>query len=432
MLDIQYIRNNIERIKENCKNRNVNVDVDKLIVVDDERRKLIEGIEQLRAQRNKGSKGKPSPEQIAEMRTVGEEIKEREKTLVNVQQQFKEMMEALPNITHADAPVGPDESANTVVRAWGQKPQFSFSPREHWEIGEMLGIIDKKKAAEVSGSRFAYLKGDLALLEFALVQFTMSVLTSEKILSKIATAAGLRVSSKPFTPVIPPVMIRPEVMQQMGRLEPKEERYHIPGDDLYLVGSAEHTLGPLHRGETIDREQTPIRYIGFSAAFRREAGSYGKDTKGIFRVHQFDKLEMESFVHPEDGLVEHDFIIAIQEYLMQQLGIPYQVVYKCTGDMGQPDYREFDIEAWMPGQGKYRETHTADYMTDFQARRLGIKVADADGSTPYAHMNDATAIVMSRIPVAILENYQHEDGTVTVPPVLIPYMHGKKLIGNID
>ena len=427
MLDIQYIRDNSDEVKTNCRNRNVDVDIDRLLEVDDTRRKGIEEVEVLRAARNKGSKGKPSANEIAEMKKVGEKIKALEKKQEKVVEEFHALMKCIPNKTVADAPVGKDEADNKVVRAWGEKPTFSFDAKEHWEIGETLGVIDKERAAAVSGSRFAYLKGGLAMLEFALVQFTFSVLTSEKVLKRIAKKAKLDVPTNPFIPVIPPVMIRPDVMDQMGRLEPKEERYYIPSDDVYLVGSAEHTLGPMHKGETFDSLEQPVRYIGFSTAFRREAGSYGKDTKGIFRVHQFDKLEMESFTTPERGMVEQDFIIAIQEYLMQQLKLPYQVVYKCTGDMGQPDYREYDIEAWLPGQGSYRETHTSDYMADFQSRRLGIRVK-SEKKSAYAHMNDATAIAMSRTPVAIMENYQQEDGTVRVPKVLRPYMHGMDVI----
>jgi seryl-tRNA synthetase len=223
-------------------------------------------------------------------------------------------------------------------------------------------------------------------------------------------------------------MIRPEVFQRMARLEPKEERYYIPSDDIYLIGSAEHTLGPLHMDETIQEDRLPIRYLGFSTAFRREAGSYGKDTRGILRVHQFDKLEMESFVSPEEGFAEQDFFVAIQEYLVHSLGLPYQVVAICTGDMGNPDVRQFDIEMWIPSQGKYRETHTSDYMGDYQARRLATKMKRKDGKTEFVHMNDATAFAIGRTLIAIMENYQTADGKIMVPEVLQKYV-GKKVIG---
>jgi len=204
----------------------------------------------------------------------------------------------------------------------------------------------------------------------------------------------------------------------MARLEPREERYHIESDDLCLIGSAEHTMGPMHMDETIAEKRLPLRYVGYSASFRREAGSYGKDVKGILRVHQFDKLEIESFSSPESSVTEQDFIVAIQEYLMQQLGIPYRVVIVATGDMGDPDARQIDIEAWLPGQNKYRETHTSDLMTDYQARRLQTRVKRGDGKTDLVHMNDATVFAMGRTLIAIMENYQREDGSITVPEAL--------------
>jgi len=217
-------------------------------------------------------------------------------------------------------------------------------------------------------------------------------------------------------------------MNKMGRLNPVEERYYIPGDPLVLVGSAEHTLGPMFMDQTLKQSKLPIRYIGYSTAFRREAGSYGKDMKGILRVHQFDKLEMETFVPQEHGMVEQDLLVAIQEYLMQQLAIPYEVMIVCTGDMGKPDYRQIDINAWVPAQGKYRETHSADYMTDFQARRLNSKYEDSAGVRKFLYMNDATALAIGRTLIGILENYQQKDGSVTIPKVLQPYLGGLKEI----
>jgi seryl-tRNA synthetase len=247
-------------------------------------------------------------------------------------------------------------------------------------------------------------------------------------LREIADGVKKGYNAKAFVPVVPPVMIRPEVYERMDRLEPKEERYHIPSDDLYLIGSAEHTLGPLHMDETLAEKDLPIRYIGFSTSFRREAGSYGKDTRGILRVHQFDKLEMESFTVAEDSTTEQDFIVAVQEYLVRSLELPYQVVAICTGDMGKPDARQLDIETWMPGQNRYRETHTSDLMTDYQARRLGTKVKRANGKMELVHMNDATAFAIGRILIAIIENNQTADGKIRVPDVLQPYV-GADLIG---
>ena len=260
------------------------------------------------------------------------------------------------------------------------------------------------------------------------MQYAFHVLADEKLLSKIAAKVKKSYSANPFVPVVPPVMIKPDVFEKMARRYPEEERYYIPSDDLFLIGSAEHTLGPLHMNETLKEGELPKRYVGFSTAFRREAGSYGKDTKGILRVHQFDKVEMESFTLPETSRTEQDFIVGIQEYLMQSLDIPYQIVMICSGDMGGPDDRQIDLESWLPSENNYRETHTSDSMTDYQSRRLNTKVARKD-KTDFVHMNDATVFAIGRTLIAILENYQKEDGTVGVPEVLVPYL-GKKVIGK--
>ena len=327
----------------------------------------------------------------------------------------------IPNIAFPEVKVGKDESKNEVLRISGSPTKFSFKPKEHWQLGEELGVIDNERAAKVSGSRFTYIKGKLALLQFAIIQFAMRNLTDEKILASIATKAKLDVSLKPFIPVIPPVMIKPEAFERMARIEPKDERYHIPSDDLYLVGSAEHTLGAMHMDEVLDEKDMPVRYVGYSTSFRREAGSYGKDMRGIIRLHQFDKIEIESFTAPEDSTKEQDFIVAIQSHLMQELKIPYRVVGICTGDMGGPDARQIDIEAWMPGLDKYRETHTSDLNTDYQSRRLNTRLRRKDGKHELVHMNDATVFALGRIMVAIMENYQQEDGSIKIPEVLIPY-----------
>ena len=349
-----------------------------------------------------------------------------------MQEEPSKLLREVPNIPLPDVPVGKDDTENKVLKIWGKVPVFNFTPKDHVALGQDLDLISTEKASTITGARFAYLKREAALLEFALVQYVLSVVTSEKILKKIADSVEKEYSPKPFIPVVPPVMIRPEVFRKMGRLTEadKEERYYLQQDDLYLVGSAEHTLGPLHMDETLPEEALPLRCLGFSTAFRREAGSYGKDMKGILRVHQFDKLEMESFTAPEDSLKEQNFFVAIQEYLMQGLELPYQVVAVCTGDMGKPDARQIDIETWLPGQEKYRETHSADLMQDFQARRLNIKVKRKDGKIEFAHMNDATAFAIGRTLIAILENYQQKDGSVKMPRVLQGYV-GKKEIKKL-
>jgi len=430
MLDIKFIRNNPEVVRKAIQNKNIDLDLDKLLALDSRRRELIESSETLKAEQNKKSKGPGF--NVEELKSLKEKFKVMEHELACVGEEFNQLMMQVPNIPSDDTPIGPDESGNKVLRQWGEIPKFSaeggFKPKEHWELGQELDVIDIERAAKVSGARFAYRKGGVVLLEMAIIQYAMSILTDEKILKKILKKTGLNLSSKPFKPVLPPVMIKPDVFQRMDRLEPKEERYHIPSDDIYLVGSAEHTMGAMHMDETFKEEELPVRYIGFSTAFRREAGSYGKDMKGLIRMHQFDKLEIESFTLPEDSQKEQDFIVALLEHMVQELKLPYQVLIMCTGDMGKQDARHIDIEIWMPGQNKYRETHTSDLMTDFQARRLNTRVKRNSGETQYVHMNDATAFALSRTVVAIMENYQTSKGTIEVPKVLRKYMGGMKEI----
>lgn len=420
MLDIKFIRENPDLVKESARNKRVDVDIDQLLLVDEERRKLQTDIENLNQEKNIAAKEKD----IERGKLVKENLSKFEERFKELDAEFLRLMEKLPNIPSAHTPVGPDESGNTVIRKVGEPTKFDFTPKEHWEIGQKLGMIDNETASKVSGARFTYLKGDLALMQFAIIQLVFKILTDRELIAEVIKENNLKISDKPFSVVVPPVMVKPDVMQRMGRLEPRDERYYIPSDDLYLVGSAEHTLGPIHMDQAIPESELPIRYIGYSTAFRREAGSYGKDTKGILRMHQFDKLEMESFATPETGQDEQMLIIALQERIMQALEIPYQVVEICTGDMGGPDYRQIDIESWMPGQNKYRETNTSDYMTDFQARRLNIKVKRTEGKSELVHMNDATAAAIGRTLIAIIENYQQEDGSIKVPEALQPYMFG--------
>jgi seryl-tRNA synthetase len=427
MLDITFIRENPDIVRAALKNKNREVDLDRLLALAEDRKKLATDISDLNKKRNDAAAARDAEAG----RSLKEELKAMEEKYAALEKELVALLIKIPNIPSADTPVGPDESGNIVARQWGEKRQFSFTPKPHWEIGKDLDIIDSEKAGEVSGARFTYLKGDLALMQFALIDLVMKTLTSREKLEEIAKNAGLEVNTKPFIPVIPPVLMRSQVMNRMARLDPIDERYYFEKDDLVFVGSAEHTIGPLHMDETLPEEKFPIRYVGYSTAFRREAGSYGKDTKGILRLHQFDKIEIESFTKPEDGFKEQDFIVALQEYMMQKLNIPYQVMAICTGDMGFPDQRQFDIESWMPGQNTFRETHTSDYVGGFQARRLNTKIKRADGKSEPVHMNDATVFAIGRTLIAILENYQNEDGTVEIPEVLRPYL-GKEKITKVN
>lgn len=415
MLDIKLLREESEKVKKAIALKRADPKlVDAFLKLDEEWRKLTAAADEKRAEQKKLSEKRD----VEGGRKNKEEIKSLEEQITEAEGLRETIWLAIPNLPSDDTPVGNDENDNKVLREKGKIPKFDFEPKDHVALGEALGIIETEKASEISGARFAYLKGDGALLEFALIHYCVSILTNPKIIK----------SKTPFIPVVPPVMIRPEVFQKMARLEPAEDRYHISSDNLYLIGSAEHTLGPLHMDEAIPEEKLPIRYLGFSTAFRREAGSYGKDTHGILRVHQFDKLEMESFVAPEDGVAEQEFFVAMQEYLMSSLELPYRVVAVCTGDMGGPDARQIDIETWMPSQKKYRETHSADYMGDYQARRLGTRVKRKNGKTEFVHMNDATAFAIGRTIIAIMENYQTKEGKIEIPKVLQKYM-GRKVIG---
>jgi seryl-tRNA synthetase len=265
-------------------------------------------------------------------------------------------------------------------------------------------------------------------LQFAIQQFVINILGSSSVLEKLIADNDLKVSAKPFVPILPPAMLRTEPYRASGRLNAAEVTYKLDGDDLWLNASAEHTLCTMYWNEILPEDMLPIRYIGFLTSFRREAGTYGKDTEGIIRLHQFDKLEMEVFSTPETGLDEHKLLIAIQEYLVQQIGLPYRVLLKCTADIGKPNARGVDIDCWFPGQNTYRETHTADYMTDYQSRRLKTRQRRASGEVEFLHTNDATAFALSRIMAAIMENYQTADGRIVVPEVLRPYMAGQALI----
>jgi len=425
MLDIKFIRENKEIVEKAIQNKKVKteIDLDHLLDLSTKRNELRQKIDLINAERNIAAK----EQDIEKGKALKEESAKIEAEFKTIDGEYFKIMLTIPNVPSADTPIGEDESANKVIRQVGEKPSFDFNPKEHWELGKELDIIDKEKAAEVSSSRFAYIKGDLALLQFALVKFGLDIVTNEETLKQIATDANLEVDTTPFTFVLPPDMVKPSVLNRMGRLYPKEDKYYLEEDDLYLAGSAEHALGPIHMDETFTEKNLPTRYVGYSTAFRREAGTYGKDTKGIMRMHQFDKLEMESFCLPERSHEEQEFFIAIQEYAMKKLELPYQVVMISTGDMGLPDYRQVDIETWMPGQNKYRETHTSDSMMTFQSRRLNIRVKRNDGKSEFVHMNDATLFSMRPL-IAILENYQLVDGSIRIPEILVSYMNGKDVI----
>ena len=433
MIDINLIRNNPKEIKDKALSKGYQIDTDLIIETDNKHLSILREVEDLRKERNNLSsnigKGlKPNPETIVRAKELKAQIQSKEEELNTVSKNLNDLLLKVPNMPLDEVPYGKDESDNHVAKKVGDIPTFDFKVKNHAEIAESNDWLDKKRAAKIAGSRFSYIKGPLVKLQFAIVQYVLDVLTNEDIISKIIADNNLNLSSKPFVPVIPPALIKTDVYEASGRLDAEEVTYKIEQDELWLNASAEHSLCTMYKDEIIPAEDLPIRYIGYSTSFRREAGSYGKDMEGLFRNHQFDKLEMEVFSLPETSYQEHLLLVAIEEYLMQSLKIPYQVLMKCTADIGFPNARGIDIEAWLPGQNRYRETHSADYITDFQARRLKTRFKNNDGEIGFIHTNDATAFALSRAPIAIIENYQQKDGSVIIPEVLRAYMGGKKVL----
>jgi len=418
MLDIKFIRENPEKVQRGCEKKQVKINIDKLLEVDKRKREVLQALEDIRAQKNQASKQIPGMKNnkekekiILQMRELDRNHDRINESLKKIDLKFNQLMKEIPNLPLEEVPEGKDEKENVVLRKVAEPRKFDFKPKDHLEIGEKLNLIDVKRAAKTSGTRFGFLKGQAALLEFALINFGLELLIKEG-----------------FIPVLPPVLMKPEMMEAMGYVERGgEEIYFLEKDNLFLVGTSEQIIGPMHAGEVFEENELPKRYVGFSSCFRREAGSYGKDTRGIFRVHQFDKLEMFSFTLPEKSKEEHQLMLSLEEKLMQALKIPYQIVQICAGDLGDPAAAKYDIEAWIPSQKKYRETHSTSNCTDFQARRLNIRYKDGVGRLNFVHTLNGTALAMGRIIIAILENYQQKDGTILLPEALQKYLSFKAI-----
>lgn len=412
MLDIKFIRENAEKVQKSSKDKGIDIDVQEILRLDEEYRTLFSQVQTFYAQRNQAAKEKD----IQTGKKIKEELSSKEDNLSKLKEELNAKLFSIPNPAKDDVKIGKDESENEIVKTFGTPKKFGFKPKDHLELGESLDIIDTQRAAKVSGTRFGYLKNEGAILEFALQQFAFDTLVKEG-----------------FIPVIPPVLIKETVMKGLGYMENggDEDMYHLEKDGLVLVGTAEHALVPMHMDETLLRKDLPRRYVGFSPAFRRESGSYGKDTRGIFRVHQFNKVEMVSFVAEEDDDKEHEYLLNLEEKFFQALDVPYQVVKMCTGDLGFPAARKYDIEAWIPTQEKYREVTSVSTVTDFQSRRLNIKYQDGS-EKKFAHVLNGTAFSMNRPIIAILENYQQEDGSVIIPEVLRKYTGFEKILPKIS
>ncbi len=386
-------------------------ELERALALDEERRKLTVQVDELRAEQNRGSKevAAATPEEqanvIERLRSVSESLSSLKPTLAAIEDQLSEVMARLPNVPDNAVPEGRSEDDNVEIKRWGDPPSFGFEPRDHVELGELLGMIDIDRGVRTSGARFAYLTGPAVRIQFALVHLGL----------EFAEARG-------FVPVVPPVMVREEAMFGTGFFPTDAVNiYAAREDDLYLIGTSEVPLAAFHAHEILEQESLPRRYVGYSTCFRREAGTYGKDTRGIFRVHQFDKLEMFSFVAPGSSSDEHERFLAFEEEWVQALGIPYRVVDTCLGDLGASASRKFDIEAWMPGEGRYREITSTSNTTDYQARRLEVRVRLPEGNRP-VHTVNGTLCAIGRTLIALLENAQREDGSVVLPEALRPYL----------
>ncbi|PID70848.1 serine--tRNA ligase [bacterium DOLZORAL124_38_8] len=411
MLDLKAIRQHPAEFKRKLARKGVDETViDTLLAADEQHRQDLQTVEQLSAKQNQVSKqipqltGDEKTAVLAEMKDVSAQKKAAEQSLESSATTVKQILESLPNPPRDEVKEGKDDSENGVIRTEGEKPVFDFEPKEHWELAEDLNLLDMEQAAKVSGSRFYYLKNELAILQQALMMW-----------------AFRKVSAKGFSATIPPFMTRAEALYGTGYLD-KDENYRVnpDTDDLYLIGTSEVPMVSIHAGQVIDLENGPLKYVAYSPCFRREAGSYGKDTKGILRVHQFEKIEMVVFAKPEQVTEIHEQIRVIEEEILQELGIPYQLIDICTGDLGCSASKKYDIDAWLPGQGAYREVTSTSICDDYQTRRLNIRYRDENGKLQYACALNGTA-VSSRPLIAIMENFQQADGSIKIPEVLVPF-----------
>jgi seryl-tRNA synthetase len=429
MLDVKMVRADPDTVRAALRRRGGTQSLDDFLVLEEERRRLVAQVEERRAARNavseevaaakramkgldpraKAAAEAALQERFAAMRQSGEELKAEEARLADLEARLKVMLLGIPNIPLDDVPEGGEEDS-VVLRYEGTPRTFDFPVNDHLDLGVALDVIDMERAARASGSRFAYLKGDLVLLQFALLQYGLA----------IVAAAG-------FRPVVPPVLVREEAMYGTGFFPTDEQQIYRTVDGDCLVGTSEVPLAALHMDEFLDADTLPVRYAGYSSCFRREAGAAGKDTRGILRVHQFDKLEMFSYCLPEQSAAEHELILATEEKILGGLGIPYRVVNIAAGDLGAPAAKKYDCEAWLPGQERYRELTSCSNCTDYQARRLNCRYR-TDKGPRFVNTLNGTGIAMGRTIIAIMENYQRADGLVDVPPALVPFL-GRQVLG---
>lgn len=422
MIDIKIIRNNPGFIKDMLAKRGINLPIDELLEWDGERRRLMIEVQNLRHRKNIVSleiasmkrEGKDPTTLLQEMKVLTDDIARLEDRIAELESKINHVMMRIPNIPHESVPPGTGEEDNVVVREWGKIPEFDFEVKDHDDIAIGLGLLEIERASKVAGARFYYIKNELVKLNLALIRFALDLLASK----------GFEIYQTPY-------MLRRWVVEGVTSLQDFEDMiYKIEGEDLYLIATSEHSLAGLHANEILDGRYLPLRYAGLSPCFRKEAGAHGKDTKGIFRVHQFEKVEQFVFCKPEQSWEEHEFLLSNAEEIYQKLGLPYRVVNVCLGELGVVAAKKYDIEVWMPAQKRYREIVSCSNCTDYQARRLNIRYREMphDEKTQYVHTLNSTAIATERTIAAILENYQQEDGSVLIPKVLQPYMDGIEVL----
>jgi len=421
MLDIRFIRDHAAEVAENARNRKSSVDIDRLLALDDQVKEYTLALDTARAERNTIAAQIPKslPEEKAQLIDKGQKLKkdiaEKEASLESVRAEYTSLLMLVPNMTHPDSPIGKDDSENKEIQRFGQPTAFAFTPKDHVDLGKALDIIDFETGADIAGRGFYFLKNEAALLELALVQYAISLCRKHG-----------------YTPMLTPDLARNDVLLGAGYQPRGNETqiYTIEGTELSLIATAEIPVAGYYRNHVFAPGEldTPKKIVAISHCFRTEAGAYGKESRGLYRVHQFTKVEMFAFCKPEDSESLHQEIRSIEEEITQGLQIPYRVVDICTGDLGGPAYRKYDLEAWMPFKNDWGEITSASNCTDFQARRLNVKYEDASGKKAFVHTLNGTAIALSRMPIAILENFQREDGSIAIPEVLYPYMDGIKEI----
>jgi seryl-tRNA synthetase len=418
MLDLKFIRENVDRVKEAVKNKNDKTDVDLILALDEKRRSLLSQGDHLKHERNVTSEKiaqmkkakQDAEEEIERMRKVSSQVDSLDEELRGVEERIDDLLLSVPNLPHTSVPIGFDEESNVVVRNWGNLPKFDFEPRPHWELGQILGILDLPKAAKVAGTGFLVLTGKGAKLQRALINFMLDLHTQKH----------------KYEEVLPPFVANRPSMTGTGQLPKLEEdMYLCEREDLFLIPTAEVPVTNLHREEILKAEQLPIYYAAYTACFRREAGAYGKDTRGMMRVHQFDKVEMVKFVKPETSYDELESLVVNAEKVLQLLGLPYRVRLLCTGDLSFAAAKCYDIEAWASGLGKYLEVSSCSNYEDFQARRMGTRFRPKEGGKlQYVHTLNGSGVALPRTMIALLENYQTKEGSIVIPEVLRPYMDG--------